>query len=141
MPKPIKSSLTFASWTLFVIFLDQLSKKTALYYWPKILLCNQNLAMSLPYFPWLFWPSWIFFVFFLFQLAKKNSTVPLFIVLGGGISNLFDRLIHNCVFDWIHLGNFPVFNLADVAISAGIAYFLLNNLWKNYLSSKKPSIN
>lgn len=48
--------------------------------------------------------------------------------LGGALGNLFDRLRHGHVVDFIDLGWWPVFNLADSAIVVGVAilaYFLV----------------
>jgi signal peptidase II len=39
--------------------------------------------------------------------------------LAGAAGNLADRLIHGAVVDFVALGRWPVFNLADVAIVAG----------------------
>ena len=39
--------------------------------------------------------------------------------LAGASGNLVDRVIHGAVVDFIALGRWPVFNLADVAIVAG----------------------
>jgi signal peptidase II len=41
-------------------------------------------------------------------------------VLGGITSNLLDRLRRGGVIDVVDLGVWPVFNLADVAIVAGV---------------------
>jgi signal peptidase II len=43
------------------------------------------------------------------------------LLLGGGLANVVDRLAANPhqVTDFVALGNFPVFNLADVSITAG----------------------
>lgn len=41
--------------------------------------------------------------------------------LGGSAGNLWDILWHNGVIDFIDLGWWPVFNLADVAIVVGLA--------------------
>jgi signal peptidase II len=41
--------------------------------------------------------------------------------LAGASGNLVDRVIHGAVVDFIALGRWPVFNLADVAIVAGAA--------------------
>lgn len=47
------------------------------------------------------------------------------LVLAGALGNLTDRLIHECVVDFIHVHygwfNFPVFNVADSAITVGAA--------------------
>jgi len=39
--------------------------------------------------------------------------------LAGASGNLADRIIHGAVVDFVALGRWPVFNLADVAIVAG----------------------
>jgi signal peptidase II len=39
--------------------------------------------------------------------------------LGGAAGNLVDRFRHGAVFDFVDLGCWPVFNLADVAITIG----------------------
>ena len=39
--------------------------------------------------------------------------------LAGASGNLADRVIHGAVVDFVALGRWPVFNLADVAIVAG----------------------
>jgi signal peptidase II len=46
--------------------------------------------------------------------------------LGGAIGNLIDRLrFNNQVTDFISLGAFPVFNVADACISVGVGVLLL----------------
>ena len=58
---------------------------------------------------------------------KKNSIIfqlSLSLILGGAIGNLIDRLRFGFVIDFLDLRVWPVFNLADSAIT--IAAFLLS---------------
>lgn len=49
-------------------------------------------------------------------------------VLGGALGNLTDRVLHGCVVDFVHVRydwfNFPVFNVADSAITIGAAAWI-----------------
>lgn len=51
--------------------------------------------------------------------------VALGLLAGGAIGNLFDRLRQGYVTDFLHLSNFPVFNLADAAITVGVILLLV----------------
>ncbi|MEW5958612.1 MAG: signal peptidase II [Chloroflexota bacterium] len=47
--------------------------------------------------------------------------------LGGALGNLLDRIRHGHVIDFVDIGFWPIFNLADLSIIAGVtilAYFL-----------------
>ena len=50
------------------------------------------------------------------------------LVLAGALGNLADRLMHGCVVDFVHVHygwfNFPVFNVADSAITIGAAAWI-----------------
>ncbi|MBQ7886337.1 MAG: signal peptidase II [Clostridia bacterium] len=48
-------------------------------------------------------------------------------LVGGGVGNLLDRLLFSGVTDYIRLRfiDFPVFNLADIAITGSIAVLLI----------------
>lgn len=48
--------------------------------------------------------------------------------LGGAIGNLIDRLAQGTVTDFISVGSFPVFNVADASISIGVAV-LVAAMW------------
>jgi signal peptidase II len=49
--------------------------------------------------------------------------------LGGAVGNLVDRLLfEGVVTDWISVGNFAVFNVADASISVGTGVMLLG-IW------------
>jgi len=48
--------------------------------------------------------------------------------MGGALGNLIDRLLFGPVTDFIAVGTFPVFNIADASITVGVGILLLN-LW------------
>lgn len=48
--------------------------------------------------------------------------------LGGAVGNLIDRLIQGHVTDFISVGTFPVFNVADASISIGVAVLVIS-MW------------
>ena len=55
------------------------------------------------------------------------------LILGGGIANIVDRLPDGLVTDFIQIGTFPVFNVADSCITVG-AFLMLAEL---FLKRKK----
>jgi len=57
----------------------------------------------------------------------KTASLALACLVGGGAGNLLDRLMYAGVTDYIRLQfiDFPVFNLADIAITASIAVLLI----------------
>jgi len=70
--------------------------------------------------------SIIGFVFYDGYLKKYSFAIGL--IVGGAISNLYDRFIHEGVVDYVawHCGfNFAVFNYADVMIDLGVGIILL----------------
>lgn len=54
--------------------------------------------------------------------------IALSLQLGGSIGNLIDRLTVGHVTDFISVGNFPVFNIADSCITVG-AFIMIIGLW------------
>ncbi len=72
-------------------------------------------------------------------LLRKHSEQKLFclalaLVLGGALGNLYDRLTLGYVVDFLffHIGQYywPAFNLADSAITGGVALLLLDGFKK-----------
>ncbi len=63
------------------------------------------------------------------------EVVGLALIGGGAIGNLIDRLargdgvLDGRVIDWIQFPNFPVFNIADSALTVGVA-LLLVSAWR-----------
>jgi signal peptidase II len=56
------------------------------------------------------------------------SRVGLALVLAGALGNYVDRLARGYVVDFIHVTHWPVFNVADILITAGGALVLLQGL-------------
>src|SRR5512143_3371224 len=56
--------------------------------------------------------------------------------LGGAAGNLIDRLLMGRVTDFIAVGSFPVFNVADASISVGVVVLLLG-VWLKERSEKR----
>ncbi len=59
--------------------------------------------------------------------------------LGGALGNLIDRLTQGTVTDFISIGSFPVFNLADASISLGVAFLLIDMLVEQSRSASRSA--
>ena len=69
--------------------------------------------------------------------ASSGTALSLGLIIGGAIGNAIDRLAYGWVFDFVYFHirtaswqfNWYVFNLADVAIVAGVAGLLYESLF------------
>src|SRR5690554_4828978 len=64
---------------------------------------------------------------------KRHETwaaIAIALLLGGAIGNVYDRVVHGYVVDFLHFywqdWHFPAFNLADTAITLGAAMMILD---------------
>jgi signal peptidase II len=57
--------------------------------------------------------------------ASALSHAGFALVLGGALGNAIDRVARGGVVDFIHIRFWPVFNVADIAVCAGIALMFL----------------
>lgn len=48
------------------------------------------------------------------------------LIVAGALGNLTDRLVRGYVVDFIHVAHWPVFNVADAAIVAGVVALVLS---------------
>ena len=76
---------------------------------------------------------------YIFTLRDLCYAIPAGILIGAGLSNVYDRFIHEGVVDMVywHYGfNFAVFNFADVMIDFAVVWFLLLNFRPSVCSKK-----
>ncbi|MFA7281722.1 MAG: signal peptidase II [Sterolibacterium sp.] len=93
------------------------------------------------------WQRWFFIVlalsisaWLIFMLARHAEerllSAALALVLGGALGNVIDRVLHGAVVDFLsfHLAGYywPAFNLADSAITLGVALML----WQQFSQGK-----
>jgi signal peptidase II len=103
------------------------------------LTCNPAIAWSIPLHGILFWILWLLAISALGYLLYTNRyNTFLLLAFAGAIANLIDRAILGCVVDYISILRFPVFNLADIAITVGITGFVIFQLTFKTHKTKGP---
>ncbi|MGE7768359.1 signal peptidase II [Peribacillus sp. NPDC096540] len=71
-------------------------------------------------------------VYYIQKMAKESSLlgVALALMLGGAIGNFIDRVVRQEVVDFVHTYifsySFPVFNVADAALSIGVGLLVIH---------------
>ena len=72
------------------------------------------------------------------RVPKEDWTLRLALALelGGAVGNLIDRLRFGSVTDFVSVGNFAVFNVADASISLGVVVMIWG-VWKRERDSKQ----
>jgi len=73
------------------------------------------------------------------EQADWSLRLAMSMQLGGAIGNLIDRLTLGHVVDFVSVGKFPVFNVADASISVG-AVVLLFGVWMMERAEKKAKL-
>ncbi|HEY9193964.1 MAG TPA: signal peptidase II [Methyloversatilis sp.] len=149
--------MRFAGWlviALVVVGADQLTKHlitqwlsygqswSVTYWFDLVLVYNPGAAFSF-LADHSGWQRWFFIVLtssvsvWLVMLLRRHATerlmpLGLALILGGAIGNLIDRVMLGAVVDFLyfHVGShgFPAFNVADSAITLGVALMLADQL-------------
>lgn len=85
----------------------------------------------------------IVILIYLFLISPDSSVlaaVSLGLVFAGGIGNLIDRLTNGYVIDFIEFAffDFPVFNIADIGVTCGVALFFISMIleWRSELKDE-----
>jgi len=163
MPDVRKGSLIWLVLSALVIVLDQLTKWVAvseLQLYQQVPIIDDLFSFTLAYntgaaFSFLAdasgWQRWLFAVIavvvsivlcvWLARRSEKLEAIALALILGGAIGNLYDRVIHGKVTDfilvhWQQSWFFPAFNIADSAITVGAALLLFDMFF-----GRKPEQN
>jgi len=66
-----------------------------------------------------------YFVIQHFDISKWLVYTLTGAIIGAALGNFYDRIIYGHVIDFISVGSFPVFNIADIAITVSIFIFAL----------------
>lgn len=92
--------------------------------------------------PILFLGYGLYFLFFKRNLPLSMQ-IALCFLIGGGIGNLYDRIVHGSVTDFMHLDfkifQTGVFNFADISIMIGVGILLIQSL-KNKMTPHENAI-
>lgn len=84
------------------------------------LVCNKSVAFGVVNLNLIFFVILLFLLLMLLVFERRTiNVISLGLILGGGISNVIDRLLYGCVRDFIDFKIFPVFNFADVVLTVG----------------------
>ncbi len=150
MINKIQTKLYFLSLSIFIVLLDQFTKNL-MFYNNKLFINKDFLLFKLDFVKnygaafnifsgsriFLSLISIFFSILIIYLIFRKNTlnSIDLYsysFILGGTIGNGIDRIYKGFVIDFINLNiiNFPVFNIADIAINIGF-FFLLYNIYKN----------
>ena len=83
----------------------------------------------------------------IFYMLKKRPEGKFFyivagLIIGGGLGNLYDRIVNGYVIDYISLSFFPpVCNFADYCITVGVILLIFYVLFKPSRKNKKVKKN
>ena len=76
-------------------------------------------------------------IYFIFKYKPKNKLmrISLSLIIGGALGNMYDRLVHKYVVDFIYFHykdvySFPTFNVADMSVVVGtilLALYLIKD--------------
>lgn len=158
--KDVKRSFPFWPFGLFIftllLFLDQYTKNIII---KTIPLGASHKVLSIISFTYvqntgaiwgslkdtnalLVWISIIAFgiiIFFYDQFKTRFEKIAYVLLLVGLWGNMLDRVLYGFVIDFIAVGWWPVFNIADSCITVGIVLYLLEQ-WRQHRLEKKAQI-
>jgi signal peptidase II len=76
---------------------------------------------------------------------SKTTVLGVILIIGGGFGNLYDRIVHGSVTDFMHIDfvifQTGVFNVADMSIMAGTFMILLEAYFKKKKQTEPETTN
>lgn len=79
---------------------------------------------------------------YVISLKKLCYMVPSGVLIGAGLSNVYDRFVHGGVVDYVfwHCGfDFAIFNFADVMIDLAVAWLLFLNFKPKFCKANEEN--
>ena len=74
----------------------------------------------------------IWLIYYVYAETKSENTSYFFaLIIGGAISNLIDRIVYGSVIDFINFYFWPIFNIADSAITVGVIAIVIYYMKKS----------
>lgn len=128
---------------LLVVVLDQLTKYLAFrdmwdvdvfgLSWLRLeTVTNTGIAFSINISGVLWWVLFAVVIFIvyktfypLFDWKKRPEQIAAGLLIGGAFGNIIDRVLRGSVIDYIKVGWWPTFNIADSAICVAVAVLLI----------------
>ena len=134
-----KKRIIASLFCLLLIWIDQFT---------KYLFYNQEIWNQIPFLDpllnkgisrWMSMPMIVIFIvsvlcvlLFIFLFHKKYITILDFaLLMAGTIWNLIDRIWLGGVRDFLSIGSFPVFNIADAFLTCGVARICIKEAFCN----------
>lgn len=107
---------------------------------------GHNLPPSLKFLLLTILPVFILAIGLLYVLTKnfsKITTLSICFVIGGGIGNIYDRVIHGSVTDFLHIDfvlfQTGIFNMADVSIMVGMFLIVGESIAKQFAPAQETA--
>ena len=136
-----KKALVSVSTIFLVVTIDQLTKlfvlKSSVWY-----ACNLGFAFGLlsGFLNGLI--AFLILAALVYLFLKQKEFVfyaPFALIIGGGISNLADRVFKGCVVDFVRIPLWPTtFNLADLAITVGVLLIIFS-VYRDFLKKNNEA--
>jgi signal peptidase II len=107
---------------------------------------GHNLPPSLKFLLLTILPVFILAIGLLYVLTKNFSritTLSICFVIGGGIGNIYDRVMHGSVTDFLHIDfvlfETGIFNMADVSIMVGMFLIVAESIVKQFTPAQETT--